>query len=122
MGREGGLGLVDRRGLALLVPRAEVPAPDLDGLPAPLPDVDASRFDAGIRPHLEGAELSYRNDAPTCAALVDKGAADAAVILRAVTVEQIRVAAFGRVRMPEKTTFFEPKPRTGMVFRLLDEE
>jgi len=24
------------------------------------------------------------------------------------------------VRMPEKTTFFAPKPRTGMVFRSLD--
>ncbi|HZP30476.1 MAG TPA: DUF1015 domain-containing protein [Acidimicrobiia bacterium] len=116
----GGLGLVDGDGLALLVPHPDALAA-LDGLPAPLPDVDASRFDAGIRPALGAAELTYRNDAATCAALVDKGAADAAVLLRAVTVEQIRTAAFGRVRMPEKTTFFEPKPRTGMVFRSLDD-
>jgi uncharacterized protein (DUF1015 family) len=121
MHEEGGLGLVDRRGLALLVPRPAVLAPDLDALPAPLPEVDASRFDAGVRPHLGDAELSYRNDGATCAALVEKGAADAAVLLRPVTVAQIRTAAFGRVRMPEKTTFFEPKPRTGMVFRSLDE-
>jgi uncharacterized protein (DUF1015 family) len=117
----GGLGLVDRDGLALLVPRSAALAPDLDGLPAPLPEVDASRFDAGIRPRLGDAQLSYRNDAATCAALVEKGAADAAVLLRAVTVGQIRTAAFGGVRMPEKTTFFEPKPRTGMVFRALDD-
>jgi uncharacterized protein (DUF1015 family) len=121
MREEGGLGLVDHDGLALLVPRSAVLAADLDGLPEPLAEVDASRFDAGVRPQLGDAELSYRNDAATCAALVEKGAADAAVLLRAVTVGQIRTAAFGRVRMPEKTTFFEPKPRTGMVFRLLDD-
>jgi uncharacterized protein (DUF1015 family) len=121
MGAEGGLGLVDATGLALLVPRPGALDRELEGLPAPLPGVDASRFDAGVRPCLGDAELTYRNDAATCAALVDKGAADAAILLRAVTVEQIRVAAFARVRMPEKTTFFEPKPRTGMVFRSLDE-
>jgi uncharacterized protein (DUF1015 family) len=54
------------------------------------------------------------------AALVEKGVADAAVLLRPVTVAQIRGAAFAGVRMPEKTTFFSPKPRTGMVFRSLD--
>jgi uncharacterized protein (DUF1015 family) len=43
------------------------------------------------------------------------------VLLRPVTVAQIRAAAFAGVRMPEKTTFFSPKPRTGMVFRRLDE-
>jgi uncharacterized protein (DUF1015 family) len=121
MDAEGGLGLVDAAGLALLVPRPGALDSVLADLPAPLPDVDASRFDAGVRPRLDDAELTYRNDAATCAALVDKGAADAAILLRAVTVEQIRTAAFARVRMPEKTTFFEPKPRTGMVFRTLDD-
>jgi uncharacterized protein (DUF1015 family) len=52
---------------------------------------------------------------------VEKGAADAAVLLRPVTVAQIRAAAFAGARMPEKTTFFSPKPRTGMVFRSLDD-
>jgi hypothetical protein len=42
------------------------------------------------------------------------------VLLRAVTVDQIRAAAAAGIRMPEKTTFFAPKPRTGMVFRSLD--
>jgi uncharacterized protein (DUF1015 family) len=120
MHAEGSLGLVDGRGTALLSPRPDLLA-GLAGLPAPLSDVDASRFDAGVRPALDGAELSYRNDAATCAALVEKGAADAAVLLRPVTVAQIGTAAFGHVRMPEKTTFFEPKPRTGMVFRSLDD-
>jgi uncharacterized protein (DUF1015 family) len=42
------------------------------------------------------------------------------VLLRPVEVDTIRAAAAARLRMPEKTTFFAPKPRTGMVFRSLD--
>ena len=121
MHAEAGLGLVDAAGLALLVPCSDAMAAALAEHPAPLPEVDAARFDVGIRSRLGDATLSYRNDAATVAALVDKGAADAAILLRAVTVNQIREAAFARVRMPEKTTFFEPKPRTGMVFRSLDD-
>ena len=56
----------------------------------------------------------------TVAAQVAKGNADAAVLLRPVSVETIRAAAAADLRMPEKTTFFAPKPRTGMVFRSLD--
>ncbi len=36
-----------------------------------------------------------------------------------VSIPSARAAA-AHVRMPEKTTFFAPKPRTGMVFRSLD--
>jgi uncharacterized protein (DUF1015 family) len=113
---EGALGLVDRSGLALLRPAA-----DVADEPEVLRDVDSTRFDAQVRPALRGVTVTFRSDAAAVAALVEKGAADAAVLLRPVSVAQIRVAAFGGVRMPEKTTFFSPKPRTGMVFRSLDE-
>ena len=116
----GGLGLVDGHGLALLIP-----LPSLDTamaeLPAPLRDVDSARFDAGVLPAVPGATLAYRNDARTVASLVAKGSADAAVLLRPVSVATIRAAAAEGIRMPEKTTFFAPKPRTGMVMRLLDD-
>jgi uncharacterized protein (DUF1015 family) len=112
----GALGLVDRSGLALLRPTLDVS--DSDDV---LRDVDSVRFDAQVRPALPDATVTFRSDAAAVAALVEKGAADAAVLLRPVTVAQIRAAAFARVRMPEKTTFFSPKPRTGMVFRSLDE-
>jgi uncharacterized protein (DUF1015 family) len=105
----GALGLVDRSGLALLYPTREVA------------DVDSARFDALVRPALPDTTVTFRSDAGAVAALVEKGAADAAVLLRPVTVAQIRAAAFAGVRMPEKTTFFSPKPRTGMVFRSLDD-
>jgi uncharacterized protein (DUF1015 family) len=48
------------------------------------------------------------------------GDAQAAFLLRPVTVEQIETWANERRRMPPKTTYFSPKPRTGMVFRSLD--
>jgi uncharacterized protein (DUF1015 family) len=52
-------------------------------------------------------------------ALVASGRASAGVLLRPVDVRQIaRTARAGR-KMPTKTTFFHPKPRTGMVFRRL---
>jgi uncharacterized protein (DUF1015 family) len=116
----GGLGLVDREGLALLLPTAELAAHMAD-LPVELHDVDSARFDAGVLPMVPGVVLAYRNDAPTVAAQVEKGNADAAVLLRPVSVDVIRAAAAADVRMPEKTTFFAPKPRTGMVFRSLDD-
>jgi uncharacterized protein (DUF1015 family) len=116
MRADGALGLVDRSGLALLHPTRYVS--DADEV---LRDVDSVRFDVHVRPALPAATVTFRSDAAAVAALVEKGAADAAVLLRPVTVAQIRAAAFAGVRMPEKTTFFSPKPRTGMVFRSLDE-
>jgi hypothetical protein len=115
MREDDALGLVDQSGLALLYPTH----PITDG-PKVLRDVDSIRFDTYVRPNVPDATISFRSDAGAVAALVEKGAADAAVLLRPVTVAQIRAAAFAGVRMPEKTTFFSPKPRTGMVFRSLD--
>ena len=50
-----------------------------------------------------------------------EGRADAGVLLRPVTVAQIQQVADARDRMPPKTTFFCPKPRTGIVFRSLED-
>ena len=116
----GGLGLVDREGLALLMPTAELELA-MTELPVELRDVASAAFDAGVLPAVPGVSLAYRNDAQTVAAAVAKGDADAAVLLRPVSVEIIRAAAAADLRMPEKTTFFAPKPRTGMVFRSLDD-
>jgi uncharacterized protein (DUF1015 family) len=113
------LGLVDGDGIALLVPSEALDAKVAE-LPSALHDVDAARFDVAIMPMLDGATLSYRSDAQLVAASVIDGTADAALLLRRVKVEQIRAAARARVLMPEKTTYFAPKPRTGMVMRALD--
>jgi uncharacterized protein (DUF1015 family) len=64
--------------------------------------------------------LAYHHDLSTVLALVEKGEAQAAVLVRPVTVAQIATAATAGRRLPQKTSFFHPKPRTGLAFRLLE--
>jgi hypothetical protein len=115
-----GLGIVDDHGLALAVPRADVRAAVLAGEHPAVADTDTAVVEALVVPRLDDATWSYRHDAQAVAQLVDKGMASAAILCRPVSVAQTRAAAVDRVRMPQKTTFFSPKPRTGMVFRTLD--
>jgi uncharacterized protein (DUF1015 family) len=82
--------------------------------------VPSAWFDELAAPVLEQCDVTFRADAGTVAALVGKGATDAAVLLPPVTVPQIRAAALAGVRMPQKTTYFAPKPRSGLVYRPLD--
>lgn len=123
---EGGYGLVDATGLAHL--RADPAAADAATreLPEALRDVATARFETMAGPALATAgldehDIEYRADAATVAALVAKGAADAAILLPPVTVDQIRAAALAGIRMPQKTTYFAPKPRSGLVTRPLDD-
>jgi uncharacterized protein (DUF1015 family) len=64
--------------------------------------------------------VTYQHGAGTVTQAVADGTADAAVLLRPATVDQIAETGRSGVRMPPKTTFFWPKPRTGIVFRPLD--
>ena len=99
-----------------------------DGLPAPPPRRD--QRGGGQRPRLQprrhGAlrPPAARGHAPPQRGRGHGGARDgegqAAFLLRPVTVKQIDEWANERRRMPPKTTYFSPKPRTGMVFRSLD--
>ena len=63
--------------------------------------------------------LVYQHGWDNAAAAVATGQADAAVLLRPATVDQIGAVSRGQRRMPAKTTFFWPKPRTGLVVREL---
>jgi uncharacterized protein (DUF1015 family) len=65
-------------------------------------------------------ELTFANSWQDAVAAVGSGAAQAAVLVPPVSLDQIRAWAHARRRMPPKSTFFRPKPRTGMVFRTLD--
>jgi len=120
MDRTGSLGLVDRNGLALLTLRADVLGPDIERLPEHLRDVDAARLDVALEHIGRPADLDYRPDAVAVAGAVAKGTLDAALLLRPVSVDQIQAVAAAGERMPEKTTFFQPKPLTGLVFRSFD--
>ncbi len=113
MAAEGALGLLLPGGRAhLLTPRPDLLLPGED-------ELDSTRLARALAntPH---AEVSYQHGAVEAARAVLEGRAEAAVLLRPVSVEQIRAVAHGGRRMPPKSTFFHPKPRTGMVFRELD--
>lgn len=120
MDAEGAMGLVDGDGLALLHLRPERLGPGLERLPAPLRGVDAARLEVALAQIGEPEALEFHHDPAVVAATVAKGTADAGVLLRPVSVPQIQAVAAAGERMPEKTTFFTPKPLTGMVFRRLD--
>lgn len=117
MAASEGIGLVDGRGLALAVARREVRAAALAGDHPAVAATDAAVVEALVVPRLPEASWRYWHDAATVAAFVEKATASAVVLCRPVSVAQTRSAALARVRMPQKTTFFSPKPRTGMVFR-----
>ena len=82
-------------------------------------DLDSSLVALAIE-DIPGAQTSHRHSWPEAVASLRSGEADAAVLLRPATVAQISEWAHARRRMPPKTTYFSPKPRTGMVFRSLD--
>jgi uncharacterized protein (DUF1015 family) len=121
MATAGALGLVDADGLALLAPQRAVVDAALAAEPPEVREVDAAVFEHVVLPRIAGAGIEFRHDARALADAVARGDADAVVLLRPVGVPQIRAASHAGVRMPQKTTFFSPKPRTGLVFRALDD-
>jgi uncharacterized protein (DUF1015 family) len=129
MERTESLGLVAGRGLALLKPRLDALRAGLELLPEPLWEVDTALLEVMMgllyaqRESLripDDIVIDFRHDAVTVAAMVAKGTVEAAILLRPVSVAQIEAVAESGLRMPQKTTFFQPKPLTGLVFRSLD--
>jgi uncharacterized protein (DUF1015 family) len=110
MAEAGGLGLVlgGEKG-CILVPRA-------DGAGEP----DAVLLDQ-VLTTLPAHTLSFEHSLESVLAQVSAGEVTAGVLLRPVDVHHIARAAVAGRRMPTKTTFFHPKPRTGMVFRRLSD-
>lgn len=112
--------------LCVVRPGAEVLVRPRDGAFDGVTDLDSSRLDAALagvseRGGLGGAapQLSYQHGTDLVRRAVAEGRAQAGVLLRPATVAQIEATAHGGERMPPKTTFFHPKPKTGLVFRTL---
>lgn len=103
------LALVLPSELWLLTPRPETYA-------AAGSDLDSSLITLAVD-EIPGATLAHHHDWQTAVTAVTDGEASAALLLRPVTVAQIAEWAHARRRMPPKSTYFYPKPRTGMVFR-----
>jgi uncharacterized protein (DUF1015 family) len=108
----GSMNLVTAEGVWRLTPKPETTA-------AAEADLDSSRLDVALA-NLPGVEVRFQHGADLAVQAVRKGEAAAAVLLRPATVAQIAATGHGGERMPPKTTFFYPKPRTGMVFRAVD--
>ncbi len=106
------LALITPDNVWLLTPRQE-------SIEAAASDLDSSLL-AMVLATTAGASAQYHHDWRTIVASVRSGEADAGVLIRPVTVQQIGEWAHARRRMPPKSTFFRPKLRTGMVFRPLD--
>jgi uncharacterized protein (DUF1015 family) len=79
-------------------------------------ELDSSRIDAALA-ELPPHNLAYEHDIAQALMAIRNGDVTAAVFCRPATVSQIARTAHGGERMPPKTTFFWPKPRTGMVMR-----
>ncbi|HEV7217005.1 MAG TPA: DUF1015 domain-containing protein [Chloroflexota bacterium] len=112
------------QGLTLLLPRADLAA----ALPADRStswrSLDVSALHGLILEPLLGlgdAEISgeqyvqYTRDAAEALQLVEGGQAQLALLLNATRPEQVCAVARDHERMPQKSTFYYPKPLTGFV-------
>jgi len=112
--------LADSSSLALVTGgRAYLLLPHGDELEQAGNDLDSDLIAtvlAALPPH----EVMHRHSVAEVMEALKQGEGQAAFLLRPVTVKQIEEWANERRRMPPKTTYFSPKPRTGMVFRSLD--
>jgi uncharacterized protein (DUF1015 family) len=70
---------------------------------------------------MELDELRFVPDAALAEAEVREGHADLALFLPPARVEHVRAVVASGGRLPQKSTYFWPKPRTGMVIRPLDQ-
>jgi len=109
MGDEPAMALVTKGGKWLLRPRPETVA-------AAGVDVDSGLLDVALA-ELPDHDVTYEPGWDRAVDAVEQGTAQAAVLLRPASVAAIAEAAHEGLRMPPKTTFFHPKPRTGMVLR-----
>jgi uncharacterized protein (DUF1015 family) len=112
LGETQALALIMPSGAWLLSPKdgtAEAAGASLD-----------SSMVALVIAELPDHELAFNHTWQEAAEAIRTEEAQAVVLLRPIGVDQIAEWAHAGKRMPPKTTYFHPKPRTGMVYRSLD--
>ncbi len=99
-------------------------AAEADALPADRSavwrDLDVAVLERFLLQKLLGTEARYVHTASEAADEVAAGRAGSALLLAPPPFESVRAVAEAGEAMPPKSTFFVPKPRTGVVIRLLD--
>jgi hypothetical protein len=84
------------------------------------PPVVRALHDEFLDVHAPGDALRFTHSVADAEAAVVSGAAIAAYVLPPTTPGHVRAAIHHGDRLPRKSTFFWPKPRTGMVFMPVD--
>ncbi|MCU1391399.1 MAG: hypothetical protein JWL72_4737 [Ilumatobacteraceae bacterium] len=82
-------------------------------------DLDSARLEHALA-HVADVEVTYQHGVANIVSAVTSGSACAGVLLRPVSIAEIRRTADEGLLMPPKSTFFSPKLRTGLVIRTLD--
>lgn len=76
-----------------------------------------------LGPHLDVAggdpRLSFTQDPVEAQNMVDRGDASLAFIINPTSIDQIAAVAEAGEKMPQKSTYFWPKPRTGLIINRL---
>jgi len=108
MDEAGAIAVVDAQGAARLYA--------VTGAFPGVDDLDSARI-ADALGRFPAIGVRFQHGIDHVQAAVTKGDASAGILLRPATVAQIEANAHAGHRMPAKTTFFHPKPRTGVVFR-----
>ncbi|MEY4165979.1 MAG: hypothetical protein RLZ84_772 [Actinomycetota bacterium] len=81
-------------------------------------DLDSARLEHALRD--VDHNVSYQHGVNDVMHALHEGRCSAAVLIRPVSIDQIRHVADSGELMPPKSTFFTPKLRTGLVMRPLD--
>lgn len=108
----GALVVVDTSGSGTLL----IPRPNMF---ESVDDLDSARLAHALQDCTD-IEVRYQHGVTNIVDALTRNEADCGVLLRPATVAQIQANAHSGNRMPPKTTFFHPKPRTGQVFRITD--
>ena len=108
MQAQGRLVLVTPDGWSWLVPQPGA----FDGVRS----LDGAWLEAALA-EVDDVEVTYQHGLSEVAAAVRSGPAQAAVLIRPVSVQEIERTAREGLLMPPKSTYFTPKLRTGLVVR-----
>jgi uncharacterized protein (DUF1015 family) len=111
MDEKGSLCLVDPDGNGTFL------IPNSDALSS-VRDLDSSRLEFALASTTH--EVSYQHGVKEVLGKVTSGQYGSAILIRPVSLTEIRRTADTGELMPPKSTFFTPKLRTGMVMRPLD--
>lgn len=80
--------------------------------------IDSLRLETALAGH--GIDPRYQHGLDSVRAALATGEATSAILIRPVSLAEIDMTARTGTLMPPKSTFFTPKPRTGLVLRPLD--